>query len=241
MSVSSTSPASSYVRNRILRCLRSEDLQKFLSRLETVTLPLHTILHRPEQVIDYVYFVESGTISMIAALEDGTEAEVGLVGREGVVGIALALGARTSDLEALVQVAGEARRIPADAFRVALSSVPSLRDVILPYVNVFHFQVARTAACNSRHRIEQRLCRWLLMTSDRTETDQFPMTPAFMSRMLGVRRPSVNLAVRTLQRAGLIETGPGWLKILDRAAMDATACECYAAVRRRFLALDDYH
>lgn len=241
MDKSSTTFTPSYVRNRILRSLRSEDLQNLLPRLENLTLPLHAIIQKPEQVIEYVYFIETGTISMIAALEDGTESEVGLVGREGIVGIPLALGAAVSDLEALVQVPAEVRRISAAAFRTALIETPSLRDVVLRYINVFHYQVARTAACNSRHQIEQRLARWILMTADRVEADQFPMTQSFMSRMLGVQRPSVNLCVRTLQRAGLIETGPRWLSILDRPGLEALTCECYAAVNRRLVALDDFH
>lgn len=239
-----TSPsglAPPYVRNQILRTLRSEDLQSFLPQLESLTLPLQAIIQRPERSIEHVYFVESGTISMIATLEDGSESEVGLVGREGIVGKSLAMGATFADLEALVQVPADVRRISADGFRAALIEVPSLLDIVLRYINVFHFQVARTAACNSRHQIEQRLARWILMTADRVETDNFPMTQSFMSRMLGVQQASVNLSVRTIQRAGLIETGPGWIKILNRAAMEGLACDCYAAVNRRFAALDDFH
>lgn len=230
-----------YVRNQILRCLRSEDLQKILPQMEIVVLPLNDVIQMPDQAIDYIYFVESGTVSMIASLEDGSEAEVGLVGREGIVGTAAALGTCVSDLQALVQVGAKARRISANNFRLALDSVPDFRSIVLQYVSVFHYQVSRTAACNSRHQIEQRLARWILMTADRVEADEFPMTQLFMSRMLGVERPSVTLVVRTLQRAGLIETRPSWLKILDRPAVEALACECYAAVNRRFAALTDFH
>lgn len=222
------------VRNEILRALRPRDLGLVLPSLETVELPLKLVLHHAGRIIDYVYFVETGTVSMVATLIDGTQAEVGLVGREGLVGLPVLLGSPIANLEAVVQVGGTARRMAAAPFRERLRSVPDLRDILLRYVNLFYLQVATTAICNAQHPIEKRLARWILMTADRVESDQFPMTQDFMSRMLGVQRTGVNLASRRLQRAGAIRHVRGWLTLVDRPGLEALSCECYGLVQSNF-------
>jgi len=222
------------VRNRLLRLLPPADLERLWPSLELVELSVRTLLLVPGAAVEGVHFMETGTVSMIAMLEDGTQIEVGLVGPEGMVGISLLLGAPTSPLEAMVQVDGTALRLPAAAFRAAVAEMPSLLGLLLRYVDAFHFQVAQSAACNGRHQIEQRLARWLLMTHDRVEGDSFVMTQEFMSTMLGVRRPGVTLAIGALQRAGLVQHGRGNVRVLDRPGLEAASCECYEAVRRRF-------
>jgi CRP-like cAMP-binding protein len=151
-----------------------------------------------------------------------------------MVGISLLLGAPTSALEGLVQVDGTALRLPAAAFRAALSEMPALLGLLLRYVDAFHVQVSQTVACNGRHQIEQRLARWLLMTHDRVEGDSFTMTQEFMSAMLGVQRPGVTLAIGALQRAGLVQHDKGSARVLDRPGLEAASCECYGIVRQRF-------
>lgn len=222
------------VRNRLLRLLPPADLERLWPRLELVELSLKAVLLTPGAAVDSVHFVETGTVSMIATLGDGTQIEVGLVGPEGMTGLPLLLGASTSPLEGMVQVNGAALRLPAAAFRAALAEMPAFLALLLRYVDAFHFQVAQSAACNSRHQIEQRLARWLLMTHDRVEGDSFSMTQEFMSTMLGVQRPGVTLAIGALQRAGLVQHHRGNMRVLDRPGLEAAACECYETVRKRF-------
>lgn len=225
------------IGNHLLRTLPADVLALLRPRLERVALPLGVLLLASEGPIHHVHFPESGVVSMITAFEEGVQVEVGLVGCEGMVGLPALLGVGTSSLEALVQVEGVALRMGAPAFRAALAEAPALAAHLLRYVDAFQAQVAQSAACNARHRVEQRLARWLLMTHDRTGGDAFPMTQAFLATMLAVRRPGVTLAMGALRRAGLVAHGRGAVRVLDRAGLEAVACECYGAVRRRFVAL----
>lgn len=227
------------VRNRLLRALPAEELERLRPRLQPVALPLRTVLARPGHPVEVVYFLESGSVSMIVDLSDGARVEVGLVGAEGLVGLSLLLGAATSPLQALVQIEGTALKLPAAAFRDALAESPALLALLLQYADSFQFQVAQGSACNSRHLVEQRLARWLLMEHDRAGGDGFPITQEFMSTMLGVGRPAVTVAMGALQRAGLVRTGRGSVRVVNRPGLESASCECYAAVRRRFAWLTD--
>ena len=220
-------------RNLLLEALPPDAMARLRPRLESVELPLKARMLIPDEPVEFVHFMQSGTVSMISTLEDGAAVEVGLIGPEGFVGLSVLLGAPTASLEGLVQVAGTALRLPAAGLRAALDEVPGLRELLLRYVDSFHVQVSQSATCNVRHRIEQRLARWLLMTHDRVGGDAFTMTQEFLSHMLGVHRPGVTLAVGALQRAGLVRHDRGTMHVLDRAGLEAASCECYAAVRRR--------
>ena len=220
--------------NRLLTFLPPTDLERLWSKLEPVKLHTKSTPLLMEAAVENVYFLETGTVSMIAIMADGGQVEVGLVGPEGMIGLSLLLGASTSPLEGLVQVGGTALRLPATAFRAALAEMPSFLNLLLRYVDTFLFQVAQTAACNGRHRVEQRLARWLLMMHDRVEGDSFPMTQEFMSAMLGVRRAGVTVAITVLQRANLVEHHKGNARVLDRPGLEAVSCECYGTVRQRF-------
>ncbi len=222
------------VKNLLLRALTQDSLNNLSPFLERVDLPLKTIVLRSESPVDFVYFVESGTVSMISTLEDGAEIEVGMVGFEGFVGVSVLFGAPTSPLEGLVQVGGTALRLSAMAFRNALTDIPGLLSLLLRYLDGFHVQVSQSATCNGHHQIEQRLARWILMTHDRVEGDRFLMTQQFMSHMLGVQRPGVTLALGVLQRAGLVRHEKGTMEILDRAGLEAASCECHERVQHRF-------
>ncbi|MGI4952915.1 MAG: Crp/Fnr family transcriptional regulator [Janthinobacterium lividum] len=193
-----------------------------------------TVLMVPNEPVHHVYFVETGTVSMIAILENGEEIEVGLVGFEGMAGLPVLLGAPTSPIEAIIQTDAAVFRLPAAAFRQAIADHPSMMVPLLRYVDAFLFQVSQTAVCNGHHQIEQRLARWTLMTQDRVKTDRFVMTQQFLSYMLGVQRPSVTLVVGTLQKAGLIRHHRGEMEVLDRPGLEAVACECYHVVRQRY-------
>jgi CRP-like cAMP-binding protein len=221
-------------RNRLLLGLPEAELERLSLRLERIRLPIHTTVLMPGQDIESVLFLESGTVSMIVMLEDGAQIEVGLVGREGAVGLPVILGATTSPLEGVVQVESEVLRLPASNLQAALADAPSLFGLLLRYFDAFHTQVSLTAACNGRHQIEQRLARWILMTHDRVDGDSFQMTQEFLSHMIGVRRPGVTLAVGVLQRAGLVRHGRGMMEVLDRPGLEAVSCECYELARRRY-------
>jgi CRP-like cAMP-binding protein len=227
-------PPTAAPRNRLLAALPPEVLGRLWPRLEPVELPLRQVLHAPGTPIGTVYFPETGWISMVATLEDGDGAEVGLVGREGVVGLPVVLGGDSDDLEAMVQAPGRALSLGANALRAALDDDPILRNLLLRYALAHHGQVARTAACNGRHHTEQRLARWLLMAHDRAEGNAFPMTHEFLSMMLGIRRAGITVAAGILQKAGLIHYERGWMKIEDRPGLENAACECYGLVRRAY-------
>jgi len=219
-------------RNRLLAALPSDDLARLWPQLEAVELSFRKVLHAPGEPITTVYFPETGYSSMLAYMEDGDAAEVGMIGREGMIGLPVLLGADHDDIEALVQTPGTALRMDARAFREELERIPALRTLLLRYALVHHGQVVRTAACNGRHHIDQRLARWLLMAHDRAEGDEFPMTHEFLSMMLGVRRAGISTTASTLQKAGFIRYQRGCIEVTDRPGLESVACECYGIVRR---------
>ena len=176
-------------------------------------------------------------VSLLARLEDGAAQEVGLVGREGLVGVSVVLGDDGTPVEHMVQGAGAALRVRAAELRAALERSATLRAALLRYVQAFHLQVTQTAVCNGRHALEQRLARWLLMAHDRFESDRFPMTQEFMAVMLGVWRPGVTIAAGILQKAGVIGYERGVVVVLDRGRLEGASCECYGTVRRQFARL----
>lgn len=224
------------VRNALLRQFPDAERERVLQRSQHVGLPLGAILLEQDAPLRAIHFIESGSVSMIAGLADGGATEVGLVGWEGMIGLQLLLSAPTSPFEAVVQLAGSAWRLPAEECQPAFLNgvTATAMATMLRYVDSFHFQVAQTAVCNSRHLIEQRLARWLLMTHDRSRSDRFSMTHEFASRMLGVRRPGVTAALGALQRTGLVQHRRGTVEVIDRGGLEVVACECYAQVQRRY-------
>ncbi len=222
------------IRNRLLQLMPAAELEALRGQIEWIPLVVEQVILEAHRPAEHVHFVESGTISMITVMDDGTQIEVGLVGPEGFVGLPVLLGSPTSPLEGLVQAEGGALRMEAGAFREALPRMPGLMGLLLRYVETFHMQVTQSAACNGRHPTEQRLARWLLMAHDRIEGDDCAMTHEFLSHMLGVQRPGITLAIGSLRRAGLIRQERGVLTVLDRPGLEAVSCECYATVQRRF-------
>ena len=223
--------------NRLLESLPPDVLGPLLKKLTPVPLPMRQMLYRPSGPIDAAYFVTAGMISLVTNLEDGMQAEVGIIGREGMLGISLVAGVETSIVEAMVQVPGAALRIGARELRQELEANAPLRRALLLYTEALQAQVMQTAACNGRHGLEQRLARWLLMAHDRVDGDDLPLTQEFIAMMLGVHRPSITVTAGILQRAGLIRYAPGRITLLDRASLEAASCECYAAVRARLVAI----
>jgi len=225
---------SAVVKSQLLAALPPDLLARLLPRTRPVSLTMRDSLMVPDGPVEAAYFVESGWVSLVASLEDGTQAEVGLIGREGMVGLPLLTGADTAFVDAFVQADGSARRMEARVFRTALEEEPAFRSLLFRYLEAMLSQITQTAACNGRHDLEQRLARWLLMAHDRAEGDEVQITQEFLALMLCVYRPSVSIAAGTLQRAGMIRYGRGHMTIVDRPGLEATACDCYRVVKARF-------
>ena len=223
--------------NRLLAALPGEDAERLLPQLTPVVLALGDVLYEPDRAMTYLYFPTTAVVSLIYTMVDGTTAEMGLVGNEGVVGIALFMGGDTTPNRAIVQVAGKGFRLWAPALRAEFQRAGAVQLALLRYTQALITQISQTAVCNRLHSIEQRLCRWLLLTRDRVPFDAIQMTQEFIAHMLGVRREGVTLAARHLQEAGLIRYVRGHITILDRPGLEATACECYRVVKDEFTRL----
>jgi CRP-like cAMP-binding protein len=218
-------------QNRLLSAL-SRDLQlRLLPRTEKVSLPVRQVLYEPDTPMAYAYFPLSGVISLVLPLRDGAAVEIGTVGNEGLLGTALFLGVERAPTRAFSQVAGQSLRMRADAFRRSLQEFPEFAEFVRRYTQGLFNQISQTTACNHVHSVQQRMCRWLLMTHDRMGADEFQLTQEFLAHMLGVRRPSVTVAAGLLQKAGLIRYQRGRIHITDRPGLEAGACECYNTVR----------
>lgn len=229
---SETQPKSS--GNRLLDLLPTAESQRLLSRLELVQTPLKTIVTDVGETSRDVFFPISCVISAVVPLRDGSSIEAGAVGREGLVGVELIARPAPSVYQYVQQVEGDALRMPAKEFRAILAEGGALPELLKRYALTVMHQSGQTAACNVRHTVEERMCRWLLMTHDRVVRDEFYVTQEFLGVMLGVRRQSVSLTASTLQRAGLIEYMRGNVKVLNRGGIEQSACECYGTVQEMY-------
>ena len=218
------------IPNSLLAALPRRDYQGLLPELEPVALTYAEVLYQTGERIRHVYFPSDCHVSLLVALQDQA-LEVCLIGREGMVGMGLAMGVEDSPVRALVQGSGTALRMKAGPFRDALAGCPALQRELYRYAYAKLAQARQTAACNRFHSVAARLARWLLMTRDRVASDHFHLTHEFLADMLGVRRAGVTNAAAALQRRQLIEYPPGDIAILDRKGLAAAACPCYAIVR----------
>ena len=222
-------------QNHLIERLPRKERMRLLALCEPVELVFGQVVCEPGERTRHVYFPVGGFISLLAKIEGKDAAlEVGMVGREGMLGVQIALGLRTSPLHALVQGPGSAWRMGTGDFRRQLTRSPALRDGLGLYACVVMQQLASSAACLRFHEIAPRLARWLLMSHDRAHADSFHVTQEFLASMLGVRRVGVTRAASELQRAELIEYRRGALTILDRAGLERASCSCYATDRRSY-------
>ena len=192
------------------------------------------MLHEPGVPITHVYFPVNCVISLLTVMAHGTTAEAASVGNDGVVGLDLLLGSDSAQSRAFCQVSGDALRLPAAAFLEAAAGGGVLAWVLQRAVQMLFNQVAQTAACNRLHRVDQRCARWLLQVQDWVGADEFPLKQEFLALMLSVQRPTVTQVAKLLRAAGAIEYRRGRLQITDRAALEATACECYRVINDQF-------
>ena len=219
------------IPNSLLAALPRKSYLRLLPGLAPVDLVFGKVLYEPGVPIRDVYFPSQSLVSLLTLVEGHLALEVGLVGREGMVGFPLALGVEVSPVRALVQGAGPALRMSAARFRTELRGSPALQSGLDRYVYSMMGQISQTAACNRFHVVETRLARWLLMTRDRVCSGEFRMTHEFLSHMLGVRRVGVTEAATALQRRNLIEYRRGNIRILDDRGLEAACCSCYKVVR----------
>jgi CRP-like cAMP-binding protein len=220
------------VANHLLAALPSADFAKLALALEPIDLTVHQTLFHAEEEVGAAYFVETGTISMLARLEDGSLIEVGMVGRDGMAGLPFVFGTALSPVEAMVQISGRSLRVAGPVFRQILKESPALVALLLRYAQAFYTQVSLAAGCNATHNLVHRLARWLLMAHDRAGQDEFPLTHEIMSQMLAVHRPGVTVAAGALRNAGFLRYQQGKITILDRAGLEAASCECYGTIQR---------
>ncbi len=221
------------IHNEILLQLPANERKPLLARLEFVRLKTHHVLHEARRSIRSVYFIDSGLASVLSVMRDGRCVEVGLIGKEGLVGSAVTAGFRKSFTRVITQVdATAAFRLDADVFLGLLDRSPELRRQLQRFSQVAAVELAQIAACNGLHQVQQRLARWLLMSQDRLGSTSVPLTQEFLALMLGTRRSSVTIAAGILQKAGIITYTRGNVNVLSRSALEAAACECYELIRQ---------
>jgi CRP-like cAMP-binding protein len=224
--------------NRLLATLPPEDYQRILRQLVTVPLKFKQVLYKQDQIIEHVFFPGGGACSLTKVMRDGQVAEIATIGNEGVIGASVFFGDDQSFSETIVQVAdGDGFRMPLEAFVAEMARRGPFYNRIIRYSQALMSQVMQTTVCNGLHSVEQRCCRWLLMTSDRVGSTDLRLTHEFLSIMLGVRRPTVTLVMGALQKAGLVENRRGTIHVNDRALLERASCECYATVKANFARL----
>lgn len=216
--------------NSVLQALPPPENQRLLAHSEHVNLTYGDVLCEPGKYIRHVYFPNNGSISLLTPVDGHASMEVGLVGREGMAGMGLFLGSRISPVRMLVQGSGSATRMSTTSFRQEIKRNPALQRALSHYLYAFMAQVAQTAACNRHHLLGKRLARWLLMTHDRAQSNEFHLTQEFLAHMLGVRRVGVTEAARLLQEKELINYRRGNIIILDRSGLELASCRCYRDV-----------
>lgn len=219
------------VKNRLLNTMPTEVLEELQPYLERVALKRRQVLHERNLPIAHAYFIEQGLASLLARSGDQSMLEVGTLGNMDFIGIPLVLGTVRTPYRCVVQVPGEALRITAEDLRRVLSGIPTLHQLLLRYIQARTVQSTQLVVCNTRHTLKQRLARWLLFAQDRIHGNELPLTHQFLGRALGVRRAGVTTAMGRMEETGLLHRGRGRIVILDRAGLEAEACDCYRTLR----------
>ena len=222
----------STIQNKILAALPSNEYERVRLGLQVEQWPSGKPLYDSGDTISHVYFVNTGMASLVSLTDEGASIEVGVIGCEGMLGISAILGIHRMPQSAIVQLPGHASKMKLAALTEELNHGGKLHGLLLRHMYLLHFQVARSVLCNRFHHIESRLCRWLLMSRERLNSNEVPLTQEFIATMLGVARPLVSLTARTLQKAGLIEYRSGHITILDVKGLKSSSCDCYEIVRR---------
>jgi CRP-like cAMP-binding protein len=220
------------IRNELLLNLSRQECEFLFSKLEFVRLRTQQILAEGGEALKSAYFCNSGMFSILNVMPNGKSVEVGLIGKEGFLGVPLIAGFHTSHTRTMVQGEATAFRVDATALRVALKECPTLNHQLQRYSQILGAQVTQIAACNRLHELEERLARWLLMAQDRIGSETLPLTQESLAQILGSRRSSVSISASTFQKAGLIAYRHGHVTILNRRRLEEVGCDCYAALQR---------
>jgi len=221
-------------QNHLLAALPADTYARLFPNLELVPMPLGDALYESGVQMRHVYFPTTAIVSLLYVMADGASAEIAVVGNEGIVGVSLFMGGETTPSRAVVQSAGHAYRLNGLLMKEEFNRSGELQHLLLRYTQALLTQMAQTAVCNRHHSLDQQLCRWLLLSLDRLPANELVMTQELIANMLGVRREGVTEAAGNLQKAGLIAYHRGHITVLDRAGLEARACECYAVVKKEF-------
>jgi CRP-like cAMP-binding protein len=218
----------------LLAALPDAEWQRWLPELQSVDMPLGQVLYESGTTLGHVYFPTTSIVSLLYVMENGSSAEIAVVGNEGIVGISLFMGGGSTPSRAVVQSAGGGLRLDAKALKTEFDQNGPVLHLLLRYTQALITQMAQTAVCNRHHSLDQQLCRWLLLSLDRLRGDELVMTQELIANMLGVRREGVTEAALNLQRVGLIRYARGRISVLNRAALEKRTCECYAVVKTEY-------
>jgi CRP-like cAMP-binding protein len=225
------------MENKLLAKIPAEELHRLQPHLKEVELPHMLVLSEPDQRIEHVYFPTIGVVSMVNEPDDGNIVEFATIGNEGMAGFPILLGSFTMPSRVIVQVPGSALRMRASELIEVLNQAPALQALLMRYVMALLNQIAQSTSCNRLHEVQERCARWLLHTHDRVNGDGFSLTHEFLGQMLGVHRPTVSIAARMLQQAGLIRYNRGHIEVIDREGLEAAACSCYRLITEQYVRL----
>ncbi|MDP5215494.1 Crp/Fnr family transcriptional regulator [Pseudoalteromonas tunicata] len=225
-------PKISPLCNHLLAALPQEVQTRIFPFVELVELPLGKVIYEPGYKMAYVYFPVDSIVSLLYVMKSGASAEISVVGNEGLIGVALFMGGKSTSSRAIVQSAGYAYRLKAHRLTEEFDRHGQLLDLMLRYTQSLITQMAQTAVCNRHHTIDQQLCRWLLLSLDRLPDNHLTMTQELIANMLGVRREGVTEAAGKLQKLGVIDYHRGHITVLDRPKLEKLSCECYAVVKK---------
>jgi CRP-like cAMP-binding protein len=221
-------------QNHLLGALPPAEAQRWLPLLESVDMPLGSVLYESGGTLSHVYFPTTAIISLLYVMENGASAEIAVVGNEGIVGVSLFMGGESTPSRAVVQSAGHGFRLRANIMKDEFNRAGPVLHLLLRYTQALITQMAQTAVCNRHHTLDQQLCRWLLLSLDRLAGNQLVMTQELIANMLGVRREGVTEGALKLQHAGLISYARGHITVLDRAGLETRSCECYSVVKKEY-------
>jgi CRP-like cAMP-binding protein len=221
-------------QNHLLDALPASAYERLASHLKLVPMRLGEVLYESGVQLGHVYFPTTSILSLLYVMKDGASAEIAIVGNEGILGISLFMGGETTPSRAVVQSAGHAFRLKAALLKTEFGRFGPTMHLLLRYTQALITQMAQTAVCNRHHSVDQQLCRWLLLSLDRLQTNELSMTQELIANMLGVRREGVTEAAGKLQGVGLIQYRRGKITVLDRPGVEARVCECYQVVKTEF-------
>jgi CRP-like cAMP-binding protein len=220
--------------NHLLQSLPETEWRRWEPVLEQIELPLGLVLYESGRPLSHVYFPTTAIVSLLYVMENGSSAEIAVVGNEGIVGVSLFMGGETTPSRAVVQSAGKGYRLSAERMKAEFNLAGPVLHLLLRYTQALLTQMAQTAVCNRHHSLDQQLCRWLLLSLDRLHDNKLAMTQELIANMLGVRREGVTSAALKLQHAGLITYRRGHITVLDRPGLEKRSCECYAVVKKEY-------